>query len=40
MSYRARLAIYEQIKQEIARTAQSSQEYERRIKALANKLKI
>lgn len=35
-----RLRIYEQKKQEIARTAKSSAEYERRIKALADKLKI
>ena len=33
-------AVYERIKAEIARTAQSVEEYERRIKALARKLKI
>jgi hypothetical protein len=31
---------YEMIKAEIARTAKSSEEYERRIKALAKKLNI
>lgn len=40
MSYTQRLAIYEQKKQEIAATAKSSAEYERRIKALAKKLNI
>ena len=33
-------AVYEHIKAEIARTAKSPEEYERRIKALAKKLKI
>lgn len=33
-------AIYERIKAEIARTAKSHEEYERRVKALAKKLKI
>lgn len=33
-------AVYECIKAEIARTAKSAEEYERRIKALARKLKI
>ncbi len=33
-------AVYEQIKSEIARTAKSPEEYERRVKALAKKLKI
>lgn len=33
-------AVYERIKAEIARTAKSPEEYERRIKALARKLKI
>ena len=33
-------AVYECIKAEIARTAKSAEEYERRLKALANKLKI
>ncbi|MBS7237428.1 MAG: hypothetical protein KIG40_02095 [Bacteroidaceae bacterium] len=33
-------AIYECIKAEIAQTAKSQEEYERRIKALARKLKI
>lgn len=40
MSYAQRLAIYEQKKAEIAATAKSSAEYERRIKALAKKLNI
>jgi hypothetical protein len=33
-------AVYERIKAEIARTAKSAEEYERRIKALAKKLRI
>lgn len=33
-------AIYEQAKKEIERTAKSYEEYQRRIKALARKLKI
>ena len=33
-------AIYERIKAEIARTAKSAEEYERRVKALARRLKI
>lgn len=40
MTYRDRLAIYEQKKHEIARTAKTPQEYERRIQALAKKLNI
>ena len=39
-TYQERLYIYELMKQEIARTAKTSQEYERRIKALAKKLNI
>lgn len=39
-SYSDRLAIYEQKKREIARTAKTRQEYERRIQALAKKLNI
>ena len=35
-----RYQIYERIKAEIARTAKTSEEYERRVKALAKKLKI
>ena len=35
-----RYAVYERIKAEIARTAKSSEEYERKVKALAKKLKI
>lgn len=35
-----RYQIYERIKAEIARTAKSSEEYERRIKALQRKLNI
>lgn len=33
-------AVYERIKSEIARTAKSPKEYERRVKALARRLKI
>ena len=33
-------AVYERIKSEIARTAKTPEEYERRVKALAIKLKI
>ena len=33
-------AVYERIKAEIARTAKSAEGYERRVKALAKKLKI
>ena len=33
-------SVYERIKAEIARTAKSAEEYERRVKALAKKLKI
>lgn len=33
-------AVYERIKAEIARTAKSQKEYERRVKSLARKLKI
>lgn len=33
-------AVYERIKAEIARTAKTKEEYERRIKALSRKLKI
>ena len=39
-SYMARLMYYESKKAEIARTAKTPQEYERRIKALAKKLNI
>jgi hypothetical protein len=35
-----RYAVYERIKAEITRTAKSQEEYEKRIKALARKLKI
>lgn len=35
-----RYQIYERIKAEIARTAKTPEEYERRVKALARKLKI
>lgn len=35
-----RFQIYERIKAEIARTAKSQEEYERRVKALAKKPKI
>ena len=35
-----RFQIYERIKAEIARTAKTPQEYEKRIKALQRKLKI
>ena len=33
-------AVYERIKAEIARTAKSAEEYEKRVRALARKLKI
>jgi hypothetical protein len=33
-------SVYERIKSEIARTAKTPEEYERRVKALAKKLKI
>ena len=33
-------AVYERIKAEIARTAKSAEEYERRVKALARRLNI
>ena len=32
--------LYEKVKKEIERTAKTSQEYEKRVKALAKKLKI
>lgn len=35
-----RYAVYERIKAEIARTAKSAEEYEKRIRALAKKLGI
>lgn len=35
-----RWAVYERLKAEIARTAKSAEEYERRIKALVRKLNI
>ena len=35
-----RYALYEQIKAEIARTAKTREEYERRVRALARKLGI
>lgn len=35
-----RYQIYERIKAEIARTSKTREEYERRVKALAKKLKI
>ena len=38
--YAERKAIYEQKKCEIARTAKTPQEYERRIQALAKKLNL
>lgn len=40
LTYKQRLALYEQKKTEIARTARTSEEYERRIKALVRKLNI
>ena len=36
----SKYALFEQIKAEIARTSKTQEEYERRIKALAKKLKI
>lgn len=35
-----RQSIYEKLKSEIARTAKTPQEYEKRVRALAEKLKI
>lgn len=35
-----RYAVYERVKEEIARTAKTVEEYERRVKALARKLNI
>lgn len=35
-----RYAVYERIKAEIARTAKSQEEYEKRVRALVRKLKI
>lgn len=40
LTYQQRLALYEQKKAEIARTARTSEEYERRVKALARKLNV
>lgn len=40
ISYRERLLIYEQKKQEIARTAKTPKEYEIRVKALARRLNV
>jgi len=40
MTYAERLAYYEAKKAEIARTAKTHEEYERRIRALANRLHI
>lgn len=40
MTYRERLAIYEAKKAEIAKTAKTPEEYEKRIKALARRLNI
>lgn len=40
MTYKERLLIYEQKKKEIAKTAKTPVEYERRINALAKKLNI
>lgn len=39
-SYKSRLLCYERIKKEIERTAKTPLEYEKRIRALANKLKL
>lgn len=36
----SRQSTYEKLKSEIARTAKTPQEYEKRVKALAEKLKI
>ena len=35
-----RVEIYERIKDEIARTAKTPEEYQKRVKALAEKLKV
>lgn len=40
MSYKDRLATYERVKKQIALTAKTPKEYEQRIRALADKLKI
>jgi hypothetical protein len=40
MAYADRLRIYESMKKQIEKSAKSSNEYERRIIALANKLRI
>ena len=40
MSYQSRIDTYERIKAEIAATAKSPQEYERRIQALADRLRV
>lgn len=40
MSYDNRLAVYERLKAEIARTAKTPEEYERRIKALVRRLNL
>lgn len=40
MNYQSRLALYEQIKRDIARTAKSPEEYRRRVAKLAAKLKV
>lgn len=40
MSYQSRIDTYEKIKAEISETAKNPQEYERRIRALADKLRV
>ena len=40
MTYNRRLMLYEQLKAKIAKEAKTQKEYEKRIKALAEKLKI
>lgn len=40
MSYNERMAAYERLKREIAKDAKTPEEYEKRVKALAKKLKV
>lgn len=40
MSIEARIAVYERLKKVIAQEAMTKEEYEKRVKALAKKLKV
>jgi len=40
MSIEARIAVYERLKKVIAQEAKTKEEYEKRVKALAKKLKV